>query len=65
MSGATYVLEMSKDGGAYTSAYSGTNVWANVTVPVNGTYPFRVKATKANYADSAWKVSGSTVVNRN
>ncbi|ABQ24599.1 S8 family serine peptidase [Geotalea uraniireducens] len=64
VSGVTYVLEYSKDNGAYTSAFRGPYTWANLTVPARGTYTFRVKATKTGYADSAWKVSSSIVVNR-
>ena len=64
ISGVTYVLEASKDGGAYTTVYSGLTNAATVTVATSGTYTFRVKATKSNYADSAYTTSGNCVVTR-
>ncbi|HLO26674.1 MAG TPA: S8 family serine peptidase, partial [Geobacteraceae bacterium] len=62
VSGVTYILESSKDNGAYTMAYSGTKYWANITVPANGTYTFRVKAIKAGYTDSAYSATRSCTV---
>ncbi|HSC70366.1 MAG TPA: hypothetical protein VLH58_03385 [Candidatus Methylomirabilis sp.] len=62
VTGVTYLLEQSRDGGAYITVYSGTNAWANITATASGVYTFRVKATKPGYADSAWKVSSSVLV---
>ncbi|KAF0219994.1 MAG: peptidase S8/S53 subtilisin kexin, partial [Geobacteraceae bacterium] len=59
VSGATYVVEQSKDGGAFTEVYSGTNTFANIAVTANGTYTYRVKALKTNYDTSDYTV-GST-----
>ncbi len=53
---------MSKDGGAYTPAYNGPSLGANVAVPANGTYTFRVKATKTGYVDSAYSATKSCTV---
>jgi len=60
--GVTYVLEQSRNGGAYSVVYSGTNTWANVDAIANGVYSFRVKATKTGYADSGYTSAGSCVV---
>ncbi|GFO55262.1 hypothetical protein GMSM_22690 [Geomonas sp. Red276] len=64
VSGVTYQLQYSKDGGPYTAAYSGTATVAIVTVPASGTYVFRVKAVKSGYADSPWNVSSAVVVTK-
>ena len=57
-SGATYMLDESSDGGAtWTNIYAGTNTFFTVTGLVSGNYQFRVKDTKAGYADSAYVVS--------
>jgi hypothetical protein len=60
VSGVTYVVEQSMDGGAFTVAYSGTNTSAYITVPANGTYTYRVKAQKTNYDTSDWTAGSST-----
>ena len=63
VSGSTYVVEQSKDGGAFTQIYSGTNTSTNITVTANGAYAYRIKATKTNYDTSDWTVgnTGCTV----
>lgn len=65
VAGVTYVIEMSRDGGAFLPAYKGTYTWTAIAVPADGTYTFRVKATKAGFADSTWKTSGSVIVKHN
>jgi predicted secreted protein len=64
VSGSTYVLEYSKDGGAWTQADSTTFLSATVNLSGigNGNYIYRVKATKAGYADSAYIISTNCVV---
>jgi hypothetical protein len=54
VSGATYTLEQSYNGGTYTQVYSGIGTSASLTVTANGSYAYRVKATKANYAASGY-----------
>jgi carbonic anhydrase len=61
-SGATYVVEVSKDGGAYTPVYSGPNTYVNVTGLTDGSYIYRVKTTKAGNMDSAWKLTAASTV---
>jgi len=60
--GVTYLLEQSRDGGAFVPVYSGTGSVVNIAAASSGVYSFRVKATKAGYADSGWRVSGSVLV---
>ena len=60
--GVTYIVEKSLNSGAYTQVYSGTGNSTNVTVTSNGSYTFRVKATKAGYAESAWTISNPCIV---
>ncbi|MCM0082947.1 S8 family serine peptidase [Geomonas sp. Red32] len=62
VSGTTYRLEYSKEGGPYTVAYSGTATVAMVTVPSGGSYTFRVKAMKSGYADSAYSTAATCLV---
>jgi uncharacterized repeat protein (TIGR02543 family) len=57
VSGATYVLERSYNGGAYTPVYSGTGQAINHAATANGTYNFRVKATKSGYAESGYRAA--------
>jgi len=60
--GVTYVLEMRTNGGAYAVVYSGTNAWANMVLTTNGTYTFRVKATRTGYVESGFTNAASCVV---
>ena len=62
VTGVTYLLEQSRDGGAYVTVYSGTNSWANIVATANGVYTFRVKATRTGYADSGYTTTSSCVV---
>ena len=55
--GVTYVLEQSLNGGPWSQAYSGSYNAANITVSAKGSYSFRVTATRANFADSAYAAS--------
>jgi subtilisin family serine protease len=57
--GATYVLEQSVNGGAWSQVYSGPASPAGVPATVMGNYSFRVKATKAGFADSAYATSAT------
>ncbi|MBJ6802736.1 S8 family serine peptidase, partial [Geomonas propionica] len=59
VSGVTYVLEYSQDGGAWTELYRGTGTYAYPIVTQNGSYGFRVKAIKSGYADSPYTVSAT------
>nr|MDA8156665.1 hypothetical protein [Actinomycetota bacterium] len=62
-SGVTYVLDQSADGGAtWTNIYTGPNNYFTVTGLPAGSYQYRVKATEAGYADSAYMVSGTVTV---
>ncbi|NTW81468.1 MAG: hypothetical protein HGB32_15185, partial [Geobacteraceae bacterium] len=57
VSGVTYTLEQSSDDGQnYTTVYSGTSLYKNNSVP-NGTYTYRVKATKTGYISSDYTYS--------
>jgi uncharacterized protein (DUF2249 family) len=60
-SGVSYVLERSLNGGAFTQVYSGTALTATVSGMSNGSYVFRVKATKSGYVSSAYVTSGTCV----
>ena len=62
-SGATFVLEESVNGGAWTQIYAGTAISKSLTGKANGTYQYRVKAVKPDYSDSSWKTSAVTTVN--
>lgn len=62
ISGVTYVLEQSKDGGTYTTINTGPATDYKLTGYGNGAYTYRVKATKAGYGDSNWKVSKTCTV---
>ena len=63
--GVTYVLQQatSADFSDAVQVYAGTALSALVPITENGSYYFRVKATKAGYTDSSWKqgTSGSIV----
>ncbi|MBI5102068.1 MAG: DUF1566 domain-containing protein [Nitrospirae bacterium] len=62
-SGVTYILEVSTNGGAtYTSAYTGTALSKSFNGLTNGSYKYRVKATKPGFTSSAWGTSGTCVV---
>ncbi|KAF0220768.1 MAG: peptidase S8/S53 subtilisin kexin, partial [Geobacteraceae bacterium] len=60
VSGATYVVEQSKDGGTFTEVYSGMNTSANITVTADGTYTYRVQAQKGGYDASDWTTGSTT-----
>jgi hypothetical protein len=62
VSGATYVLEQSTDGGAFVEVYRGTNTLAGITVTANGSYSYRVKAQKVAYDDSDWTMGNSSCI---
>jgi len=53
---------MSTNGGSYVAVYSGVSGWANMALPVSGTYSFRVKAIRAGFADSCCTAPASCVV---
>ncbi len=62
-SGTSYVLQISNDGGSsYMEAYSGSATSSTVQVSSNGTYKFRVRATKSGYSASGWRSGGSCAV---
>ena len=44
----------------WTTSYTGTGLAATITMPANGTYTFRVKATKTGYADSGYTYGKNT-----
>jgi kumamolisin len=52
--GVTYVLQYSTNGVNWTTAYTGTARYANLVMPVSGTYTFRIKATLSGRLDSTW-----------
>jgi hypothetical protein len=54
VTGSTYILEQSFNGGAFTQISSGLSTSATVAVSVVGSYTYRVKATKAGYAESGY-----------
>ncbi|WP_224961149.1 S8 family serine peptidase [Geomonas subterranea] len=56
-SGVTYILESSRNGGAWGQVYSGAGSSTYVTVTLNGSYGFRVKSVKSGYADSPYTIS--------
>ena len=57
--GAAYVLEQSFNGGEWIQVYSGPNKLAYVTAAASGSYAFRVKATKTNFADSDYAIGAN------
>ena len=62
--GVTYEVEEDTTT-AFTNSrpvYSGTGLRADVTVGGSGTYYYRVRATKAGWQPSPWKVSSGSVV---
>jgi hypothetical protein len=62
-SGVTYLLEYSTDQLNWVTAYTGTDYgYVNLTMPADGTYTFRVKATKSGYLDSPYKYAANTCV---
>ena len=62
VAGVSYQLQMSKDGGAYKTAYKGTARSLTVAGLTNGSYRFRVRALKANYIDGPWSSIKTTVI---
>ncbi len=62
VAGVTYQLQMSKDGGAYQTAYKGTSRSLTVAGLSNGSYRFRVRALKTNYVDGAWSSVKTTAI---
>jgi hypothetical protein len=52
--GVSYLLQQSFNGGAWSQVYSGSSASTWVSVAANGSYSYRVKAVRANFADSAW-----------
>jgi predicted CXXCH cytochrome family protein len=58
----TYVLEESKDGGAWSPVYSGTNNYTVLNGRASGSYAYRAKVTKAGMLDSAYKTPAKTCV---
>lgn len=60
--GATFTLEVIKDSGAYTLVYSGTNNYFTVSGLANGSYVYRIKASKPGNSDSAWASTSAIAV---
>ena len=60
-SGVTYKLERADNGGAFTQVYSGTALTFAVSGLADGSYAFRVKATRTGYVDSGYQ-SGTCLV---
>ena len=52
--GVTYKLERATNGGTFTQVYSGTATSYNASNLTDGSYAFRVKATKSGFLDSAY-----------
>lgn len=59
---ATFVVEMSLNGGAWAQVASTTYTYAYVTVGRNGSYRFRVKAVKAGYGESGYGTTPNACV---
>jgi uncharacterized delta-60 repeat protein len=59
---AEYVLEISKDSGAFSEIYRGVSNGHRISGLGNGDYQFRVMATRTGRADSAWALSNSANV---
>jgi hypothetical protein len=60
--GVTYVLEEATDGSFLSGlreAYRGTELSVSITGRTDGSYYYRVKAVKEDYADSSWMVAGN------
>jgi hypothetical protein len=57
-SGVTYVLERSLDDGDFAPVYTSTGLSYTVSGLTNGSYRFRVKATKSGYTESAYVTGG-------
>jgi hypothetical protein len=57
--GATYVVEQSVNGGAWSQAFSGNSTTAGVLVTSAGSYSYRVKAVKSGYADSPYRTAAA------
>jgi hypothetical protein len=61
-SSVTYILEEATNS-SFTSnlrvAYSGSGLIANISGKTNGTYFYRVKATRYQYTDSSWRAGGN------
>ncbi|MBU5615194.1 RCC1 domain-containing protein [Geomonas azotofigens] len=65
VSGSTYTLQRSSNGGAtWSQVYSGTSTATTMSGLTTGSYLFRVKATKAGYVESDWKTSSTLTVTR-
>ena len=60
IAGVTYVVQQSVNGGAWSQIYSGFNTQFNHTLTANGSYTFRVRATKSGYADSPYAASAAS-----
>jgi hypothetical protein len=60
--GVGYILEQSLNGGGWSQVYSGRACVAYFQVNAQGSYSFRVKATRANFSDSAYAGSGACSV---
>ena len=63
-SGVTYILEEATNSSfsGATAVYSGTSLSTSLTKTVNGTYYYRVKATKSGYNDSTYFTSTTACV---
>jgi hypothetical protein len=57
VSGLTYTLQYSLNGGSWVTAYTGTYNYANLNL-ANGRYQFRVRSAKAGYVTSGYATSG-------
>ncbi len=59
-SGVTYSVELSANSGnTYSPVYVGTALSANIPVAAEGSYRFRIKASKSGLAGSSWALTSS------
>ncbi|MBJ6802778.1 fibronectin type III domain-containing protein, partial [Geomonas propionica] len=62
ITGATYVVDYSRDGGAWTQLYSGTGNYTYFSTATSGSYSFRVKAVKSGYAESGYTLAAAPCI---
>lgn len=62
VSGATYFVEESFQGQAFSPVYSGFSPYLYLYGKPAGIYTYRVRSSAPGYADSAWGMSGSCTV---
>ena len=63
--GSSYVVEESVNSGPWGIVSTGTATSVDFIGKTNGTYQYRVKATKAGYVESGWTSSGVVIVDLN